>query len=250
MSSEYFIYNNHGNIPLKVIIHSEMKICQIFRKDSFGELSSEPVQVIKFKKVYIGKSPVNRLTLKSGCSGSDFNGNSILLQIRKRKYIFIGHQVFEFYSESKIKIFCSPMGRGEIPYPFAITKTNIFFLFRDLIKIKGRSKNIDSNDPYEYYYRMRNLIPENDLPGQCFMGITQFLIGDDVRQLIYSKDNLHIWKLFPDKMKYFVIDNDLVLITKKEFKKVLKAFGKNRGFGKIRGLKYIVLESEPRDSPF
>ena len=61
-----------------------------------------------------------KTTIFSNGYGAKFTDNSILLKIKKNKYIFISHIIFSFTSKSEIKKFISLIGNNNIPYPYAI----------------------------------------------------------------------------------------------------------------------------------
>lgn len=74
----------------------------------------------KYIKIWIGRSPKNKMTKFSGGFGRLFNGNSILIQISDTKYMFVGQEIFEFHTKYPIVSFLSPVGNNDVPYPFAI----------------------------------------------------------------------------------------------------------------------------------
>ncbi len=60
-----------------------------------------------------------------------FDGNSILLQITKDKYVFIGLTIVEFklVKGDTIANFYSVVGGNDVPYPVVIGTKNVYFMF-------------------------------------------------------------------------------------------------------------------------
>ena len=87
--------------------------------------------------------------------GPKFNGNSILLQIDSNKYVFVGHNIYEFKIDDTINEYYSPVGNSFVPYPVALgSKNNYFMLDKTYVsndKFKDLSKK-NKIDLYSYYY--------------------------------------------------------------------------------------------------
>lgn len=117
------------------------------------------------KKTFVGKSPHNRMTKFSGGHGKKFDGNSILLNIKDNKYVFIGVDMYSFESYNTIETFISPVGNNDVVYPYAIDVDNNVYLLIDDVVIQNDDiikylKN-NMNDPYNYYYYInRNRITD------------------------------------------------------------------------------------------
>ena len=100
------------------------------------------------------------MTLFSGGFGRRYLGNSILLQVSKNKYIFIGYKIYSFLTNVQIVKFVSPVGNSTVPYPYAINSKGYYYFML-------ANKSIDvaivprgfKNDPYDYYYsNTKNII--------------------------------------------------------------------------------------------
>jgi hypothetical protein len=70
-------------------------------------------------QIFIGTSEFNDMTEFSGGYGSDFDGNSILLQINYDRYVHIGTDVYEFVTPEPITEYISSVGNNCVPYPYA-----------------------------------------------------------------------------------------------------------------------------------
>jgi hypothetical protein len=107
-------------------------------------------------EIFIGKkSP------KGGYDGlkpKEAEGNSLLLR-KGSKYMFIGHEIYEFSAvkDDTIDFFYSDIGNSDVPYPFAIGKTHVYIL---LDKVAVELDFFDLKKPiYEQYYTAENYIP-------------------------------------------------------------------------------------------
>ena len=160
----YYTTDN-GAQPFKVVIDNKQVYVYKFQKynqdtDTFL-YSEKPIQHYIVKKVFIGKS---NLSSDNYYPGSQYDGNSILLQITKNKYVFIGDRIFSFTSKSEIKKFVSPMGNSMNSYPFAIDiNGRYYFLSTDpgpviIDKIPQSSLKKDyHNDPSHFYFQNKHL---------------------------------------------------------------------------------------------
>jgi len=99
--------------------------------------------------IFIGKkSP------KGGYDGlkpSEAEGNSILLKLGG-KYMFIGHEIYEFgpVAGDEILNYYSDVGNNDVPYPYAVGKTHIYIM---LDKVAVEKSYFDmKKDIYEQYY--------------------------------------------------------------------------------------------------
>jgi len=96
------------------------------------------------KKVFVGKDPK---------TGKDV-GNSILLDMGKMEYIFIGWNVTKFKAKSKITKYVSPVGNSAVPYPYAIDEDGNYYLMLENVMLDGVSRG---EDPYRVYYQDKKL---------------------------------------------------------------------------------------------
>jgi len=55
-------------------------------------------------------------------------GNSVLVDLGKKRYVFVGHTVQEFTTDEPIQEFHSMVGNNDVPYPLAVGKENVYFL--------------------------------------------------------------------------------------------------------------------------
>jgi hypothetical protein len=85
------------------------------------------VETYKVNKVFIGRSPLIKMTESSGGYGKYFDGNTILLLLNNNNYIYIRDNIKKFKINDKIKKYFSFVGYNDIPYPMAIGEKNIYF---------------------------------------------------------------------------------------------------------------------------
>lgn len=217
----YFIHDN-GDKPFLVTISNDKKNVFIYkRKNDFDrpfEKSDYVILVKKYtpQKVWIGVSVKSEMTKFSKGYGAKYNGNTILLQITKKKYIFIGNYIGEFTTNIEIISYYSPIGNNDVPYPYAIDKENKYYLLGENIILQKSPKN---KNPYYYYYDNNNLIY------QKFEGIEEFYIDGNKYMLTYSPNTKHI-----NKRIEIVKNGNKITLSKKMYKNLMKRFGKKWGF--------------------
>jgi hypothetical protein len=87
---------------------------------------------------------------KKGC-----DGNTILLKIKKDRYVFIGWCIYEFLTKDDIKEYISPVGNSDVPYPVAIGEKNVYFMldmrYVPISEFNSFTKEVKQN-AYAYYY--------------------------------------------------------------------------------------------------
>ena len=107
------------------------------------------------QKIFIGKSPKNKMTEFSGGHGKYFDGNTILVKIDENKYIYIGGVIYSFTTDYEITKFISPVGNNDVPYPYAIDIKNNYYIMLDATIM---SVNHKIDNPYDYYYFKKDKI--------------------------------------------------------------------------------------------
>ena len=84
------------------------------------------------KHIPIGKSKVCDMTECSGTvdNDSDFEGNTLLLEVGGRKYVYIsGLEITEFRTDDKIQDYLSLMGNNTIPYANILGGKYTYFIY-------------------------------------------------------------------------------------------------------------------------
>jgi hypothetical protein len=163
---KYYTHDNGGHPFLVYIKNKNIYIYKVpeeteVREIDYGSFTDEQWQYMKLvkeyknvKKIFIGKTILNKMTKFSGGHGKKYDGNTILVQLSNKKYVYIGENIFSFISYYPIKKYYSPIGNSDVPYPFAIDNNNRYYL------ISGLGENIVirnipakyKRDPYDYYH--------------------------------------------------------------------------------------------------
>ena len=122
----------------------------VYHKDkTFVKYYSELVKKIKCKDVFIGVSPKNTMTKFSGGFGKKFDGNTNLIKLSDKRYVYVGETIFEFTSLNKIVDYQSPVGNSDVPYPYAIDEKGNYYLMLDKVIVNFPEK---VEDPYDKYW--------------------------------------------------------------------------------------------------
>lgn len=238
----YYIMDNY-NYPFKVeITHSNVKIYKSITKDTgVNDYTTVPFLILKPLRVFIGKSPLNKMTKFSGGYGTDFDGNSILIKLNDNKYIYIGDNIFEFTPLSPIKKYISHVGNNCVPYPYAVDENDNYYLMLENVIVSNIPiKNIDN--PYKYYYNKGlitpdiGIVPPREPVIKYFNNIIAWFIGDNQYTMRYtpfphSEYERHAsYDDFGDGMKIKYIDETTKIITKSDYVNIHNIFGNLVGF--------------------
>lgn len=101
-----------------------------------GELNFEN-SVYKYTNIFIGKDINDKTNL----------GNSILVELGPYHYMFIGWEIYEFFTEDPIVDYYSEVGNNDVPYPYAIGTKNIYLMIENIYFDKNLFKILEDNDP-------------------------------------------------------------------------------------------------------
>ena len=232
---EYLIHDNY-NRPFMVKVKDD--VVSVFKEKSRNEYNKNSLFTWNPEKVFIGMSPLNRMTGFSGGHGQEFDGNSILLHISGMEYVWIGNKIISFIALNTITRFLSPVGNNDVPYPFAVDEDNNHYLFTEDVIIK--EYNDRSDDPYDYYYDQRLITTDYcscppKKAEQVFDGIEDLYVGNKKRTFIY----------YPCAKKgYDWIRNDGQLyiqrggikeeLTYEKYEELMIAVGKEFGFDELK----------------
>ena len=232
----YYVLDNGGR-PFKVDIEdNNVKIYKFVKRVSNSNdivYSKSPTLIFNnINNIFIGKSPKNAMTTHSGGHGKKFDGNTILLNIKDNKYVFIGLNIFSFQSEFEIIKYVSPVGNSGVPYPYAVDNNNNFYLMIEDVMIKNIPKN---NNPYNYYYKIsRNINKMYD-----------WYIGKDGSHYSYTprpkEDYLRISKFkdFGNGIKIIHKDGKEQKLGLKEYIKFMNEYGKKNGLSPLKYVKIL-----------
>lgn len=232
MSTEYVLYNNKDP-PFKVVVNND--ILFVYRANKANEGNC----VLKIQgEIFVGKSPKNKMTKFNHKYGHKFNGNSFLI-CNKNDCVYVGYEIFSFTSLDQINYYVSPIGNDDIPYPYAVDKSNNYYLFSENVVIKNNKKFKEQgySDPYDYYYDDDLITSDYDVKN-----------GYKIYNSYYIGDNQYILKHFVPlgehcnrgELMYFkVVNNRKNIISREEFYKLIENFNVVMGYQTIKNKKTI-----------
>lgn len=103
-------------------------------------------------KIWLGNSPKMPMTEFSGGYGKHLKGNTVLIQLSKYRYMYVGFpEVYRFTIPKRDQIvkYISPVGNNEVPYAFAYGKKYLYYMMEKkyvelkYIRQSTRQKTID-----------------------------------------------------------------------------------------------------------
>ncbi|AYV75226.1 MAG: hypothetical protein Terrestrivirus1_100 [Terrestrivirus sp.] len=240
------VYHTHdnGGRPFKIEISPNKKSVNIYKLDDSNSDADTTSEEYNFaltfnpKKIFIGKSELNKMTEFSGGHGPEFDGNTILLELSDNVYEFIGDTIFSFTTLGKITKYESPVGNNDVPYPYAIDEyENIYLLIEDVI-LKHTNKllselSVYDNDPYSYYYNLnlmtadKGIIPPELPVVKNFEGIVDYYIGNNRYTLRYEPNPEKDFDRLRKMGKMYIVDSSGAKkeLTKKMYISLMKKFG-------------------------
>lgn len=140
----YEIHDN-GSVPFIAKVSPSQKTIKVLVKDTDKQIVDT-----KYTNIFIGDNLLNdKYYLKKGKESGSL-GNSILVEVSKRKYIYIGSEIYSFETDEDIKSYYSPIGNNDVPYPYAVGDKLHYFM---LEKMKVPSELIlSTEDTYGQFY--------------------------------------------------------------------------------------------------
>lgn len=151
---KYYIHDNGGR-PFEVSIVDKKIIVK--KVDEYKEYHKKILMIPKYSKVFIGKCKYAPECKKNPHL---FDGSSILVNITGNKYVYVGSTIKSFTSLDTIKHFYSPVGRSDVPYPFAVGDTYTY-LFIDNVYVPNKKIIMNPDDhfyPYTFYYHLESVL--------------------------------------------------------------------------------------------
>jgi len=87
-----------------------------------------------------------------------FVGNTILLKLSEKQYIYIGGEIYRFdvITGDKITAFFSDVGNNDVPYPYAVGEKYIYILMEYAVAIEKSWFNMKESI-YDQYYLPYNV---------------------------------------------------------------------------------------------
>ena len=208
-----------------------------FTDKTYVKYYSELVKKIKCKDVFIGISPKNSMTEFGKGYGKKFDGNTNLVKISDKRYVYVGESIFEFESLNKIVEYHSPVGNNDVPYPYAIDEKGNYYLMLDKVIVKFPEK---VEDPYDTYWNSGLMTtdlsfnPPKEPVYPNFQKINKFFIFELGKKEPYtlrhttepSKEYDRITKDIGKPITIEYTDGTEKDLSKKDYIKLMKDFGK------------------------
>ena len=139
---------DNGLRPYRVIVNgTNVSIYKGTRKEDYTYDYDKLIRSVKVKKVYLGGT-------KSGL------GNSILLHLSGNKYMYIGHEIYEFQMEDSVESYFSLIGNSDVPYPVLLGTEYAYFMldhcYVSRTEFSPSMTKSDWEDSYQRYYGFMN----------------------------------------------------------------------------------------------
>ena len=132
--TQYMIHDNHGR-PFIVDDTKSEKNAVVYKT----KVIDEDARVWEYEKATkIFTTPYERIFIGDNLLKDPHyeevgwaKGNSLLLQISDKKYVYVGDCVFSFepVDEDTLVKYYSPVGNNDVPYPYAVGKKYVYLLW-------------------------------------------------------------------------------------------------------------------------
>ncbi len=155
--AEIYKIHDNGGRPFLVVYKKKKKKVIIYKHMNIHYNSENFDEVYGKKESYnikIAQYKVKRC-LPGEDTESEYDGNSVLLDLGKGKYVFIGQDIYEFNTpdDDKIIEFYSMIGNNDVPYPVCVGKKYAYFMLDAVyVPISKFPEDTDWMDGYSYFY--------------------------------------------------------------------------------------------------
>jgi len=130
------------------------------------------VKKLTVNAVHVGESTCDSAAYVTGECGKWATGNSVLLHVSGKKFIYVGSEIYEFTMEDDFEAYYSQVGNNDVPYPITLGSKYVYFMMdgdhchlpRDLFK--GPMNDTEWADAYAYYYGYKDF--ETGERSNCF----------------------------------------------------------------------------------
>lgn len=120
--SSYKIHDN-GSVPYVVMMKPKSTV-EVYKTKEDGT-PDKKILDLTYTKIFVGDNLLpDPLAVKKGKAV----GNSLLLQTGNNKYVYIGSEIYSFETKEEIKMYYSPVGNSDVPYPYAVGDTMSYFM--------------------------------------------------------------------------------------------------------------------------
>lgn len=179
----YLVYIKNKNVAIYNLPENVMIDNQMFNENDCNWMYINLVKKYKAKEVFIGKSPLIAMTKYSGGYGKYFDGNTILLELKNKNYVYIKDEIQKIKINDKIKEYYSFVGNNDVPYPMAIGEKNVYFFTypRGYLPLSEFHKYTNGTDLQITFNRGEKLSPflipfNGDKKGKKIMSLEEFKI--------------------------------------------------------------------------
>lgn len=174
----YEIMDN-GGISYVVYVHKVGNEVYVYKIPDNVYIEQNNINIENYIKYYTEclfhfKSPIKVWLGKH--TDMSFEGNTVLIQVTSKTYIYIGSEINIFVSNECITNYYSYVGNNSVPYPVALSENYIFFMLDKTIVLKSEfieksfgdnytHTQINFDNAYNYYYKhkFKNLDKFNTL---------------------------------------------------------------------------------------
>jgi len=153
-NKKYYVHDNGGRPFLVIVSRLEINVYAglydyISKNVTYQTLI---LTVKKYAGYWIG-------THKTPSSMAKWaRGNTILIKVENKKYIFVGDEVFSFETTDDIYDYHSEVGNNDVPYPIALGTDNLYFMTertrveRNEIRMDITFENLEHGKLMDHYY--------------------------------------------------------------------------------------------------
>ena len=167
-SGTYTTLDNGGDAFKVVLRGKTVDISRCVYDEKSSAYSITKCVSLRPERVFVGRSPLTKMTRFSGGHGPKFDGNSMLLAFANNRYVHVGTSILGFQTHAPISWFVSPVGNSGVPYPFMVDLDGCIIMpshekVEHVLQPPYPADILDFNsdqDPSDYAYNLSLMTPD------------------------------------------------------------------------------------------
>lgn len=216
-------------------------------KSTRRQLYQHMVGEYRYKKAFIGESPLNDMTSWGGGHGPNFRGNSILLHLDGLEYLHISASIKKFTAFAPIVFYDASVGNNDVPYPYCEDADGRLYMMLDDVCMNKPESDSAAVHPYHVYYDGAEMLAHDcvNFKDHAFGGYKGFYIdGEPYLMRWESQPEQNYERLLrfneeenggvDSKLELMKDDGTLVSCTKEMYVDLHELFGRVHGYGTFK----------------
>ena len=139
----------HDNGSRPFLVKRGRSLVRVYKEGGAGCYKEQVLRIDNPLRVFVGRE---RASCSSNKSSND--GNTMLVHVKGKEYVYIGESIYSFRAVSPIQSYVSDVGNSNVPYAYALDDKYTYLLIGSPVRVPTSEVSPDANEdaPYDVYY--------------------------------------------------------------------------------------------------